>query len=37
MTFEGEGELLVLFQRLFPSPPTSRGKRHTARYARRQR
>jgi putative sterol carrier protein len=37
MTVEGDGELMVLFQRLFPSPPTARGKRHVAGYARRHR
>ncbi len=33
---EGDVGLLVLFQRLFPGPPKSRGRRHTAGYARRQ-
>ncbi len=33
---EGDPELLVLFQRLFPGPPRSRSRRHTAGYARRQ-
>jgi len=36
MGVEGNVELLVLFQRLFPGPPRSRSRRHTAGYARRQ-
>ena len=36
MGVEGDVELLVLFQRLFPGPPRSRSRRHTAGYARRQ-
>ncbi len=36
MSVEGAVELLVLFQRLFPGPPRSRSRRHTAGYARRQ-
>jgi putative sterol carrier protein len=36
MAFEGDSELLVLFQRVFPGPPSSRGKRHVAGYTRRQ-
>jgi hypothetical protein len=37
MRLEGEGELLVLFQRVFPGPPTSRDKRRVAGSARRKR
>ena len=37
MAVEGDGELLVLFQRLFPSPPGSGAGRHVAGYARRAR
>jgi putative sterol carrier protein len=33
---EGEPQLMVLFQRLLPSPPGSRDPRATAGYARRQ-
>jgi hypothetical protein len=36
MAVEGDVELLVLFQRLFPAPPSSRERRHTADYARRR-
>jgi putative sterol carrier protein len=37
MAVEGDGELVVLFQRLFPSPPGSGEGRHLAGYARRAR
>jgi len=36
MGVEGDVELLVLFQRLFPGPPASRDRRRAAGYARRQ-
>ena len=37
MTVEGDGELVVLFQRLFPSPSGSGEGRHVAGYSRRAR
>jgi putative sterol carrier protein len=37
LRLEGEGELLVLFQRVFPGPPTSRDKRRVAGSAGRKR
>ncbi len=37
MGVEGDVELLVLFQKLFPGPPRSRSPRHTAGYASRKR
>ena len=36
MGVEGDVELLVSFQRLFPGPPRSRDRRRAAGYARRQ-
>jgi putative sterol carrier protein len=36
MGVEGDVGLVVLMQRLFPGPPRSRSRRHTAGYARRQ-
>ena len=37
MSVEGDVRLLVLFQRLFPGPPRSRRRRHSAAPARRKR
>ena len=36
LQIEGDLELLLMFQRLLPGPPSSRADRHAAGYARRQ-